>query len=96
MKAIGITPAQYASTCFPGKSLADICGKPILWWVYPQAKKCNKLLKVIVATDDDRILNICKKLDVPVILTGQHPTAIHRLEYTRSCFGEYHKMPEVW
>jgi 3-deoxy-manno-octulosonate cytidylyltransferase (CMP-KDO synthetase) len=79
VKIIGVIPARYDSTRFPGKPLADICGKPMLWWVYSQAKKSGKLLKVVVATDDDRILNVCKKLNVPVILTGQHPTAIHRL-----------------
>lgn len=39
MKIIGVIPARYSSTRFPGKPLADICGKPMLWWVYQQVKK---------------------------------------------------------
>jgi 3-deoxy-manno-octulosonate cytidylyltransferase (CMP-KDO synthetase) len=79
MKVVGIIPARYASTRFPGKPLADICGKPMVWWVYRQAKKSVKLSKVVVATDDSRILDVCKNEDIPVVLTAQHPTAIHRL-----------------
>ncbi len=51
---IGIIPARYASTRFPGKSLADIRGKPMIRWVYEQASKA--LETVYVATDDARIL----------------------------------------
>lgn len=52
---IGIIPARYASTRFPGKPLALIDGKPMIQWVYEQASKSEALSKVIVATDDDRI-----------------------------------------
>ena len=43
MKLIGVIPARYASTRMPGKPLADILGKPMIWWVYQEAKKCKKL-----------------------------------------------------
>ena len=36
MKVIAIIPARYRSTRFEGKPLADICGKPMIWWVYRQ------------------------------------------------------------
>lgn len=39
MKIIGVIPARYKSSRFPGKPLVDICGKPMIWWVYQQAKK---------------------------------------------------------
>jgi CMP-2-keto-3-deoxyoctulosonic acid synthetase len=39
MKIVGVIPARYSSSRFEGKPLADICGKPMLWWVYNQAKK---------------------------------------------------------
>lgn len=55
MNIIGIIPARYASTRFPGKPLADIAGKPMILRVYEQVKKCKTLDKVIVATDDKRI-----------------------------------------
>ena len=39
MRAIAIIPARYDSTRFKGKPLADLCGRPMLWWVYHQVKK---------------------------------------------------------
>jgi len=57
MKAIGIIPARYASSRFPGKPLADILGKSMIQRVYEQCKKANSLSEVIVATDDNRIFN---------------------------------------
>ena len=57
MKAIGIIPARYASSRFPGKPLADILGKSMIQRVYEQCKKANSLSAVIVATDDKRIFN---------------------------------------
>lgn len=55
MKVLAIIPARYSSKRFSGKSLADICGRPMLWWVYNQVIKASKVTKVIVATDDYRI-----------------------------------------
>ena len=39
MKIIGVIPARYKSSRFPGKPLVDICGRPMIWWVYQQCKK---------------------------------------------------------
>ncbi|MEX2379954.1 MAG: 3-deoxy-manno-octulosonate cytidylyltransferase [Vicingaceae bacterium] len=55
MRSIGIIPARFASTRFPGKPLADINGKLMIQRVYEQAKKASALHHVVVATDDDRI-----------------------------------------
>lgn len=55
MKVLGIIPARYASSRFPGKPLVDIAGKSMIRRVYEQAKKCIHLSDVIVATDDERI-----------------------------------------
>ena len=57
MKIIGIIPARYASTRFPGKPLAEINGKSMIRRVFEQASKATSLDKVIVATDDERIYN---------------------------------------
>ena len=57
MKIVGIIPARFESIRFPGKPLADILGKSMIQRVYEQCKKCTLLSDVIVATDDERILN---------------------------------------
>jgi len=55
MFVVGIIPARYKSTRFPGKPLAEISGKTMIQRVYEQAKKCSLLSKIIVATDDKEI-----------------------------------------
>ena len=80
MKIIGIIPARYGSTRFPGKPLADICGKPMIWWVYNQAKKAKKIAEIFVATDDDRIAEACNNYCIPYIMTSaDHSTVTSRI-----------------
>ena len=77
MKIIGIIPARYKSTRFEGKPLADILGKPMVWWTYQQAKKVKGLADVFVATDSEIIEKVCKELDINVLMTSdknQTPT----------------------
>ena len=69
MKTAGVIPARYASTRFPGKPLVDICGHPMIWWVYQQVKKVDELSSVFVATDDDRIAKTCEKYDMNYVMT---------------------------
>ncbi len=76
----GIIPARYASTRFPGKPLALILGKPMFRHVYERAARCPELSRVIVATDDDRILSAAEKWQVPAVLTrGDHPSGTDRV-----------------
>lgn len=67
MKYIGIIPARYASTRFPGKPLAEICGKTVIRRVYEQA--CKALDTVVVATDDDRIYDAVEAFGGKVVMT---------------------------
>ncbi len=71
MSVLGIIPARYASTRFPGKPLANINGKTMLQRVVEQAKKANLLSDVIVATDDQRIMDHCKEIDVKAVMTRE-------------------------
>jgi len=68
MKFIGIIPARYQSTRFPGKPLAEIKGKPMIQWVYENALKA--LEQVWVATDDDRIYSSVKAFGGKVVKTS--------------------------
>ena len=79
MKIIGVIPARYGSSRFPGKPLQDICGKPMLWWVYNQAKKVEEFADVYVATDDDRIMDLCRQYGMNAVMTGEHSTHIARV-----------------
>ena len=56
MKVIGVIPARFQSSRFPGKPLADICGKPMIWWVYNQVSQVKDFSEIYVATDDERIV----------------------------------------
>ncbi len=67
---IGIIPARYASTRFPGKPLADMAGKPMIQRVYEQVSK--ELETVFVATDDTRIFDTVKAFGGNVVITGEH------------------------
>lgn len=80
MKILGVIPARYQSSRLPGKPVVDICGKPMIWWVYQTVKKNNNLTDVVVATDDVRIEQICKKYCMNVLMTSQsHTTPTSRL-----------------
>ena len=67
---LGVIPSRYQSSRFPGKPLADICGYPMVWWVYQQASKVASLDGLIVATDDKRIADVCNKYRMQYILTS--------------------------
>jgi len=70
MQILGIIPARYTSTRFPGKPLVDISGKSMIQRVYEQAKKCRGLSEVIVATDDKRIYDHVVGFRGMVVLTS--------------------------
>ncbi|MFC1503015.1 3-deoxy-manno-octulosonate cytidylyltransferase [Pseudomonadota bacterium] len=74
-----IIPARYQSTRLPGKPLADIGGKPMIQWVYEQACKAGAE-QVIVATDDQRIVDVVKGFGGEVCLTrADHESGTERL-----------------
>lgn len=80
MKIVGIIPCRFGSVRFPGKSIALINGRPMVWHVYQQASKARLLDEVIVATDDERISGVCRRFDIPTIMTRKdHSTGTDRL-----------------
>lgn len=80
MKIIGVIPARYKSSRFPGKPLVEICGKPMIYWVYHQAMKVKELNEIYVATDDERIRAACEKYNMNVKMTKDtHQTGSDRV-----------------
>lgn len=80
MKVVGIIPCRYKSSRFPGKPLADIGGKPMMWHVYHQAMKSQMLQAVYIATEDSRIASACQSLGLNVLMTrDDHATGTDRV-----------------
>lgn len=78
MKFIGIIPARYASTRFPGKPLAILGGKPIIQRVYEKA--CGVLADAYVATDDERIFDTVEAFGGKAVMTRQdHKSGTDRI-----------------
>ncbi|MBK7147805.1 MAG: 3-deoxy-manno-octulosonate cytidylyltransferase [Bacteroidetes bacterium] len=72
MEAIGIIPARFASTRFPGKPLVDIGGKPMVQRVYEQSMKARSLSGVFIATDDKRIYDAVVGFGGQAIMTSEN------------------------
>lgn len=80
MKIVGIIPSRYESSRFPGKPLANICGKPMIYWVYQQVSKVEEFDEIMVATDSDEIEAVCRQYGMKVIMTSsEHQTGTDRL-----------------
>lgn len=71
MKIVGIIPARYGSTRYPGKPLALLRGRPLIQWVWEQAGRVKMLDDLIVATDDRRILETVKKIGGKALMTSR-------------------------
>lgn len=88
MKIIGIIPARYSSTRFPGKPLADILGKTMIQHVYERAKLSQKLFDVIVATDDARIYDCVNSFGGRAVMTDSDlPNGTARCEQAARIYG---------
>ena len=86
MRILGIIPARYASTRFPGKPLALIAGKPLVQHVVEQCQKALALSEVIVATDDTRIWEVAQNFCRAEMTSPGHPSGTDRLaEVAQRC-----------
>jgi len=79
MKILGIIPARYASTRFPGKPLHLIAGKPLIQHVVERCQTASALAEVIVATDDARIADVARKFCRVEMTSDQHPSGTDRI-----------------
>ena len=77
---IGVIPARWGSTRFPGKSLFPILGKPLLQWVVERARQARSLDRLLVATDDERIRTAAMDFGADVVMTAaEHPSGTDRI-----------------
>ena len=80
MKAVGVIPARWGSTRFPGKPLVQVAGKPLLQWVIEGSRTSRHLSDVCVATDDERIRELGEKCGARVVMTDSDlPTGTDRV-----------------
>src|SRR5579884_61279 len=79
VKIIGIIPARYASTRFPGKPLTLIAGKPLIQRVVERCQQAKSLSEVIVATDDTRIWEVTQDFCRTEMTSSEHPSGTDRL-----------------
>lgn len=87
---IGVIPARWGSTRFPGKILHPILGKPLLQWVVERARQARALDRLLVATDDERIRVAAQQFGAEVAMTSPtHPSGTDRIaEAVRGCAAE--------
>jgi 3-deoxy-manno-octulosonate cytidylyltransferase (CMP-KDO synthetase) len=79
MRILGIIPARYASTRFPGKPLALIAGKPLIQRVVERCQKAKSLSEVVVATDDPRIAEVARQFCRVEMTREDHPSGSDRI-----------------
>lgn len=86
--AIGIIPARFGSSRFPGKPLCDLNGKTLIQRVWEAAVQAPSLAKVYVATDDARIIEECTRIGAAWVLTpSELPSGTDRVEYAARFVG---------
>lgn len=79
LRILGIIPARYASSRLPGKPLVDIAGRSMVMRVWDQARQARSLSDVVVATDDERILDHVHSLGGQAVMTSpDHPSGTDR------------------
>ena len=77
---VGVLPARWGSTRFPGKPLHFIAGKPLIQHVWERCRKCSRLDEILVATDDERIFKAVENFGGKAVMTSpDHPTGTDRI-----------------
>ena len=79
LKIMGVIPARFNSSRLPGKALREIAGRPMIHWVYVNAKRSPLLSELAVATDSPEIQASCESAGIPVFLTREHPSGTDRV-----------------
>ncbi|QQE10402.1 3-deoxy-manno-octulosonate cytidylyltransferase [Planctomycetota bacterium] len=96
-RAIAVIPARYDSTRFPGKPLADKTGKPLIQHVVEQVRRTHRVVRIIVATDDQRIIDAVEACGSEAMMTRKdHPNGTCRIaEVVEKLQTEYREKGEI-
>lgn len=87
-EVVAIIPARLGSTRFPGKVLADRTGKPLIQHVWESTKRAGSLSRVVIATDDDRVMAAARGFGAEAVMTGtEHPNGTSRLAEAAAKLG---------
>jgi 3-deoxy-manno-octulosonate cytidylyltransferase (CMP-KDO synthetase) len=78
-KVLGVIPARLDSKRLPGKVLRNIAGRAMVHWVFDSARRSPLLSDLVVATDSAEVRQYCLSHDMPVIMTGRHPSGSDRI-----------------
>jgi 3-deoxy-manno-octulosonate cytidylyltransferase (CMP-KDO synthetase) len=79
-RVLGVIPARLESTRLPGKPLREICGRPMIAWVYENARQAACLDHLLVATDSPEIESYCRGQNIPAMMTSrEHKSGTDRL-----------------
>ena len=77
---VAFIPARYESSRMRGKPLADLCGRPMLWWVYRRVREARNIDEVYAAVDHEAIRRACAQHGIPCVMTSpEHRTGTERL-----------------
>ncbi|MFF1743761.1 3-deoxy-manno-octulosonate cytidylyltransferase [Streptomyces mirabilis] len=76
---IAVIPCRWGASRFPGKPLALLGDMPLLWHVHQRCQEAKRIDDAVVATDDERIEAACRRLGIPCVMTGDHPTGTDRV-----------------
>jgi len=80
LSVLGVIPARLASTRLPRKVLREIAGRPLVAWVYEAARRAPDLGRILVATDAEEVVAVCRRLDIPALMTStDHPSGTDRV-----------------
>ena len=86
---LGIIPARWASTRFPGKPLHPIAGKALVQHVWERCQECKNLDRIVIATDDQRILDAAASFGAEAVMASEdHPTGTNRIAEAAAAFPE--------
>ncbi|MCG6162252.1 cytidylyltransferase domain-containing protein, partial [Leptospira bandrabouensis] len=89
-KILGVIPARYASSRFPGKPLAKIGDKTMIEWTYRNASRSTTLSELVVATDDERIHDVVLAFGGKSVMTSaDHPSGTDRIIEVAEKFPEF-------